>query len=339
MRKFPYSTPMNQTSRNDRFSGVNFSLNQSWLNEVTAPLPNQAAKMLTTYQPADRLIHPCMIEVPYWLTGHQYICAITSFINSGLEDPFVYGANDPSHWELLNGPPQPLDTKPPAPGGLNSDTFAVYDEQMGELIVGYRAYAPRSDDDRSVTNSDIIIKCRTTTDGQNWSDIKEIFRIPADENIFLSPSVVLDPLTRTWHMWTIHRPVMHHWTAPDLYGPWTLDDQVVDTSPFDLPHHHEMKWVGDRLVCLLYARGDGNLYFGQFEKGSWTKITWGVTGVLTPRPASLYKASFIPVYDQISHRMAFDIWWTTGARGQAGGVEQNLGRKLQYARTNTVTMA
>lgn len=65
--------------------------------------------------------------------------------------------------------------------------------------------------------------------------------------------MIYDPVENVWHMWVINRPVMNHWTAPTLYGPWEQDSVTTDISVFNTPHHHEVKWVADKLVCLMYA--------------------------------------------------------------------------------------
>ena len=311
-----------------------------WLGNVTAPLPSTAATMLTTYPPTENVIHPCMVELPEPLLGFKYISAITAFPNGpALEDPFVYGSNDRMNWTFLGNTPQPLDVKPAITGAYNSDTFITHDTATGDLIVGYRAYVPRDNTSSAEANSDVIIYIRRTKDGNTWTPREEIFRIQASVNIMLSPTVIYDPVGGLWHMWTIYRPNMHHWTAPSLSGPWTQDTATVSIAAFNVPQHHEVKWVGNRLVCLLYSRGDGNLYFGVFDDGSWTNITWSQIGVVSPRPASIYKASFLPVWSPNNQSVAFDVWWTTGAAGPAGGTDNGLGRRLQHARTNSVAVS
>ena len=311
-----------------------------WLGNVTAPLPSTAATMLTTYTPPENVIHPCMVELPQPLLGFKYISAITAYPNGpALEDPFVYGSNDRMNWTFLGNTPQPLDVKPPTTGAYNSDTFITHDPATGELIVGYRAYAPRDNTSSANENSDVIVYIRRTKDGNTWTPREEIFRIQASVNIFLSPTMIYDPVGGLWHMWTIQRPNMHHWTAPSISGPWTQDTATVSISTFNTPQHHEVKWVGNRLVCLMYSRGDGNLYFGVFADGARTNITWSKIGVVSPRPASLYKASFLPVWSADNQSVAFDVWWTIGAAGPAGGTDNGLGRALQYARTNSVAVS
>lgn len=293
--------------------------------------------MQTTYSPSENVIHPCVVELFNEFAGYRYICAITAFPSGpALEDPFVYGSNDRMNWEFLAGAPQPLAVKSPVAGSYNSDTFLTHDPRTGELIVGYRLYEPRDGTSSDVENSDVVLLCRATRNGYAWSEPREIMRVPADQHIMLAPTVIFDPATGHWHMWVIDRPVMQHWSAPTLYGPWTLDDTAIPLTGLDVPHHHEVKWVGDRLVCLIFARGSGNLYFGVFPQGVFNAVDWDLTGVLSPRPASLYKASFVPVYDRGSQTLAFDLWWTSGAAGPAGGIDNGLGRALQYSRANAV---
>ena len=311
-----------------------------WLGNVAAPLPSTAATMLTTYPPTENVIHPCMVELPEPLLGFRYISAITAFPNGpALEDPFVYGSNDRENWMFLGSTPQPLDVKAKTTGAYNSDTFITHDPATGDLIVGYRAYVPRDNTSTAGENSDVIIYIRRTKDGNTWTPREEIFRIQASVNIMMSPTFIYDPVGGLWHMWTIYRPNMHHWTAPSISGPWTQDTATVSIASFNVPQHHEVKWVGNRLVCLLYSRGNGNLYFGVFDDGSWTNITWSQIGVVSPRPASLYKASFLPVWSPDNQSVAFDVWWTYGAAGPAGGADNGLGRRLQYARTNSVAVS
>lgn len=306
-----------------------------WLGNVTAPLPTTAAEMRTTYSPAENVIHPCMVELAKPLLGYRYICAITAYPRGpALEDPFVYGSNDRVTWTFLGNTPQPLDVKENVAGSYNSDTFITHDPGTGELVVGYRMYVPRDDRSGANDNADVVIYIRRTRNGHDWTPRQAIIRSPADRHILLSPTVIRDPSDGLWHMWVIERPMMRHLTAPALEGPWSVDPAAMPLRGFARPHHHEVKWVGSRLACLMYSRGDGNLFFGIFEDGSWTDITWSRVGVIEPRPASLYKASFIPVFDAAANSMAFDIWWTMGALGPEGGVDNGLGRRLQYARTN-----
>ncbi len=324
----------------DLYRDHSLSVGTQWLGAVSAPLPVTACNLQTIYSPAENVIHPCVVEFFNDFCGYRYVCAITAYpTGPSLEDPFVYGSNDRMNWTFLGGAPQPLNAKSATTGSYNSDTFLTHDPRTGELIVGWRRYEPRDNTSSAEANSDVVLMCRTSRNGYAWSPVREIMRIPADQQIMLAPTVIFDPETGTWHMWVINRPVMHHWTAPSLYGPWTLDAATTDLSSFDTPHHHEVKWVGDKLACLLYARGAGQLYFGTFENGSWTQVNWNMAGVLNPRPTSVYKASFVPVIDPAAGTVAIDLWWTEGAAGPAGGTNMGHGRKLQYSRTNAATAA
>lgn len=324
----------------DLYQNVSGYMGAGWLGQVTAPLPTLACSLLTTYSPAENVIHPCVIELFNEFAGFRYICAITAYpTGPSLEDPFVYGSNDRMNWTLLPGAPQPLDVKSATTGSYNSDTFLTHDPRTGELIVAWRRYEPRDNTSSAEANSDVVLMCRASRNGYAWSAPREIMRIPAAQQIMLAPTMIFDPATATWHMWVINRPVMNHWTAPSLYGPWTQDSATTSLAGFDTPHHHEVKWVGGRLACLLYARGTGQLYFGVFAAGSWTSVTWNTVGVLNPRPSSVYKASFVPVIDPDAGTVAMDLWWTEGAAGPAGGTNMGHGRKLQYSRTNAVVMS
>lgn len=308
-----------------------------WLGNVTAPLPTEPCNLSTTYTPDYEVIHPCVVELYNEFCGYRYICAITGYPNgaSGKEDPFIYGSHDRVNWSFLGGAEQPLAFKPNA-NSYNSDTFLSHDPRTGELIVGWRALEAINPELGEESPRDVVIRVRTTRDGYLWSDEVEIMRGAALDDIDLAPTMIFDPDTLTWHMWTINRPVMNHYYAPSLYGPWTKDVATVDISGFSTPHHAEIKWVGAQLVCLMYARANGNLYFGQFVEGSWTSINWNMTGVLNPRPSALYKASFVPIYDADAGTLAFDIWWTIGAAGPAGGVDPGFGRRLLHCQTNSV---
>lgn len=323
----------------DLYSDSGFAPGASWLGQMTAAPPAVACNLLTAYSPAENVIHPCVVEMFHEFCGWRYVCAITAYpTGPALEDPFLYGSNDRINWTYLGGAPQPLASKPAVTGSYNSDTFLTHDPRTGELIVGYRLYLPRDNTSSAPENSDVVLLCRASRNGYAWSEEREIMRISAEQQVMLAPTVIYDPATGTWHMWVINRPVMNHWTAPSLYGPWTLDSATTSLTGFDTPHHHEIKWVGDRLVCLMYSRGNGNLYFGEFAPGSWTDVAWNMTGILNPRPASLYKASFVPVIDHAARTLAFDIWWTAGAAGPAGGVDLGHGRKLQHSRTNAFAL-
>ncbi|TGN68422.1 hypothetical protein E4L95_01245 [Paracoccus liaowanqingii] len=323
----------------DLYRDPDFHPGTGWLGHVATDGPPSAASLQTTYTPGENVIHPCIVELPVDLCGYRYLCAITAYPRGpALEDPFLYGSNDRLTWTLLADVPQPLDVRKPVTGAYNSDTFITHDPVAGVLVVAWRAYEPRSEGDRGPANSDVVLRCRTTPDGHGWSEPIDLMRLPADRNIMLSPTMIYDPEAGLWHMWTIDRPVMHHWTAPTLQGPWTLDAAQTPLSVFRMAHHHEVKWVGDRLVCLLYSRQDGNLYFGIFKPGSWTEVDWSLAPLLHPRPACLYKASFVPVHDPVAGTLAFDLWWTRGAACPTGGIDAGHGRKLQYARTVPVAI-
>lgn len=173
-----------------------------------------------------------MVELPRHLlrsnTSRQY------YPNGpALEDPFVYGSNDRMNWTFLGNTPQPLDVKPATTGAYNSDTFITHDPATGDLIVGYELCP---EDNTSSAGGAAILSStfagrRTATLGRP----AKIFRIQASVNILLSPTVIYDPVSGLWHMWTLQRPNMHHWTAPSISGPWTQDAATVSIASFNVP--------------------------------------------------------------------------------------------------------
>lgn len=313
-----------------------YSLGASWINSLTTTEP-APTPINTTYRDNDGVVHPYLCEFYNGFRGYRYILGLTGYYDTteAEENPFVYGSNDLVSFELLDGFKQPLADRPDVPSGHNSDIFFTYDPRSGELICCWRQSIR---DDGTGVEHPIMdsIWCRKTLDGYTWSDPENVFPpTRRGEDILLSPSILFDPVAFTWHMYEVKTRYIQHRTAQSLHGPWT--EPVRISVPAGVtPWHLDVRWCGDKQVMLIHDNGNGtgpdNLYFGVSE-GDF--LTWhiGTTPVVQNVTLGMYKATFVPVFNEAG-QMAMDIIWT----GDAGPGVPDMKWRLLINRTNFVNV-
>ena len=64
----------------DLYCDLALSPGTEWLGRVQAALPRTPCQMQTTYDPAQNVIHPCVVEFFHGFCGYRYVCAITAFL-------------------------------------------------------------------------------------------------------------------------------------------------------------------------------------------------------------------------------------------------------------------
>ncbi len=313
-----------------------YSLGASWINSLTTTEP-APTPINTTYRDNDGVVHPYLCEFYNGFRGYRYILGLTGYYDTteAEENPFVYGSNDLVSFELLDGFKQPLADRPDVPSGHNSDIFFTYDPRSGELICCWRQSIR---DDGTGVEHPIMdsIWCRKTLDGYTWSDPENVFPpTRRGEDILLSPSILFDPSTFTWHLYEVKTRYIQHRTAQSLHGPWT-EPVRISVPPGVTPWHLDVRWCGDKQVMLIHDNGNGtgpdNLYFGVSE-GDF--LTWhiGTTPVVQNVTLGMYKATFVPVFNEAG-QMAMDIIWT----GDAGPGVPDMKWRLLVNRTNFVNV-
>lgn len=313
-----------------------YSLGASWINSLTTTEP-APTPINTTYRDNDGVVHPYLCEFYNGFRGYRYILGLTGYYDTteAEENPFVYGSNDLVSFELLDGFKQPLADRPDVPSGHNSDIFFTYDPRSGELICCWRQSIR---DDGTGVEHPIMdsIWCRKTLDGYTWSDPENVFPpTRRGEDILLSPSILFDPSTFTWHLYEVKTRYIQHRTSQSLHGPWTEPTRIAVPSGVT-PWHLDVRWCGDKQVMLIHDNGNGtgpdNLYFGVSE-GDF--LTWhiGTTPVVQNVTLGMYKATFVPVFNEAG-QMAMDIIWT----GDAGPGVPDMKWRLLVNRTNFVNV-
>lgn len=302
------SAPLNQI-RGD----TDLEIPVSRIRATTTP---SVLRLNTPRKNADEFVHPHIMEFPHGFSGFRYLLAVTGFeaAREKLEKPYLFGSNDLEHFFLLHGVRQPIFSPISEGDGHSSDVALAYDFRSSELLCLIRqTHRLRG---RTSEAHDIIdsISFRATRDGVDWSEPCEMLRSSRDKDPLLSPSLLHDPVDGRWHLYTVSRPHILHRSALDPKGPWTEPDRIPVPSPIR-PHHIEMKWVGQRLFCLLHSKSSHNLHFGVAE--NWTDFRFDQEPVLTTSPPSVYKASFLPRSAHDGIRICF--FWTPGA----GAVRQH----------------
>ena len=311
----------------------NYSLGVQWINSLTVDEP-APTPINTAYRDNDGVVHPYLCEFYNGFRGYRYILGITGYYNTNEneENPFVFGSNDLVSFELLDGFQQPLVYRPDVPSGHNSDIFFTYDPRTGELICCWRQSIRNSGPDGQTTMDSLW--CRKTLDGYVWGEPENVFpETPRSDDIILSPSILFDPVTFTWHMYEVKTRYIQHRTSQSLHGPWTEPTRIAVPSGVT-PWHLDVRWCGDKQVMLIHDNGNGtgpdNLYFGVSE-GDF--LTWhiGTTPVVQNVTLGMYKATFVPVFNEAG-QMAMDIIWT----GDAGPGVPDMKWRLLVNRTNFV---
>lgn len=300
----------------------------SWIDKFSVyDVPE--TPLITPYDPRNGVVHPYLIEFTGKFRGYKYFLAITPYDNSEdwMENPCVYGSNDLITFDLLDGFEQPLAHKPDGNGHLSDVAFA-YDPRSGELICLWRKSMRKPDG-----NTLESIQYRTTKDGYNWTDERQMFEVYKWDDMILSPALVFDPETEYWHMYTVAdrdelgvRRIRHR-KSKDLDN-WSLFDYDTIPHPESIQAWHlEVRYIGDKLAMLLNDQHSGKLFFGVSD--DFVNFTISEESLLKNSAKESYKATFNPVFQ--GNRWAVDVVWTTN------GAKSNVW-ELAVSRSNFIEL-
>ena len=294
----------------------NFKTNKTWINDINQITFANSTRLEidSPYRKNDGVCHPNIIEFWNGFLGYRYIVCITPYFNTNEaeENPCIYGSHDLIHFDLLDGFEQPLDPRPvPAYStGHNSDNVLTYDPRTGELICIWRQTL------RNPNNDGVRTDClwmRKTKDGKSWTQKERIFinTNHPESNAAGSPAILYDVKSGYWYMYLTRLAPSS--TDLRLFRAKKLNENSweyvgIISTPFT-PWHQEVKFVGDKVVMLVYCYPpDNTLYFGiadDFQNFTWSANKYGET--------SCYKSSFVPeINDQ--NQLSLKILYSTDAQ-------------------------
>lgn len=272
------------------------------------------------YAKDDEFVHPYIIECVGKIRGYRYILMINPFAIEAHENPVIYGSNDLTSFVMLDGFTQPLDL--PVQGGFLSDSGFSYDPVRGEIIAYWR----------STRTVDGIRKTgqwySRTKDFLNWTPkVNYIPEVAGGEtNSTISPSIIFNIADGLWYMYFMATAGNFAYrTAKEIEGVWSAA-VAIPTTGFT-PWHCEVKYIGDKFVCLLASVVDGNQYLGVSSDGKIWDIC--ITPLFITNVSSLYKGSFLAVLDD-DDNFYLSIFYTVN--------DSSIHRRLWHTTTNTITI-
>lgn len=300
-----------------------FEIGRTWQNNLTMPVSTEQIHIAgfngNRWSESIGVCHPYLIRFDAPFHGYKYWCCITPYTSSfeDYEIPWMYGSNDDDlkEWHLIGGGvPMPIDVDPNTTGteyisGHLSDNGMTYNPITGELVVYWRKSLRR-------TSSDIDdqLLYRTTKNGSEWSEIKQLHPIRTRlQNSMLSPSIIFDPKTGLFHLYTVgmykadgNYHAIQHQTSYDLEN-WSEVKYL--TAYNDLrPWHLEVKWVGDAQVMLLHLETNANadkLLVGVAKNF----IDFEFSQNLFTEGVDIYKSTFLPIFE--GNQIALKVFYTT----------------------------
>ncbi|MDM1769401.1 hypothetical protein HX132_16900 [Acinetobacter sp. 226-4] len=294
----------------------NFRTNKTWINDINQITFANSTRLEidSPYRTNDGVCHPNILEFWNGFLGYRYIVCMTPYFNTNEaeENPCIYGSNDLINFDLLDGFEQPLDPRPMPSfsNGHNSDNVLTYDPRSGELICIWRQTL------RNPNNDGVRTDClwmRKTKDGKTWTAKERIFLNTnhPESNAAGSPAILYDVKSGYWYMYLTRLAPSS--TDLRLFRAKKLNEDAWEyvtqiTTPF-VPWHQEVKFVGDKVVMLVYCYPpDNTLYFGiadNFIDFTWSANKYGET--------SCYKSSFVPeINDQ--NQLSLKILYSTDAQ-------------------------
>lgn len=300
-----------------------FEVGQTWQNNLTMPVSAEQIHIAgfngNRWSESIGVCHPYLIRFDTPFHGYKYWCCITPYTSSveDYEIPWMYGSNDDElkEWHLIGGGvPMPIDVDPSTTGteyisGHLSDNGMTYNPITGELVVYWRKSLRR-------TSSDIDdqLLYRTTKNGREWSDIKQLHPIRTRlQNSMLSPSIIFDPKTGLFHLYTVgmykadgNYHAIQHQTSYDLEN-WSEVEYLTAYNNLR-PWHLEVKWVGDAQVMLLHIESNANddkLLVGVAK--NFTDFEFNQN--LFTEGVDIYKSTFLPIFE--GNQIALKVFYTT----------------------------
>lgn len=289
----------------------NYSVSDDWIDQLSITLTPKIP-LDTPYGYDTRVVHPHVIEFWGGFRGYRYWMCINPYDQWRDENPVLYGSNDLETFDLLEGFPQPLQEPPPGPHDYLSDSAFSYNPKTGEMICMWRQTL-RPTQGAADEEQIVSLHYKTTRDGVNWSDSRQMHpETTMAEKRLYSPSLLYDPSTDLWHLYTCGRgwSIEHH-TGPSPEGPWSTPRILTIPSGIS-PFHAEVRFVGDKQVMLIYGKDHDNFHFGI----SSNFIDWQIsqTPIVTGVYPGAYKASFLPSFNAAG-QMRMDVLWTTDEKG------------------------
>ncbi len=300
-----------------------FEVGQTWQNNLTMPVSTDQIHIAgfngNRWSESIGVCHPYLIRFDTPFHGYKYWCCITPYTSSveDYEIPWMYGSNDDDlkEWHLIGGGvPMPIDVDPSTTGteyisGHLSDNGMTYNPITGELVVYWRKSMRR-------TSSDIDdqLLYRTTKNGREWSEIKQLHPIRTRlQNSMFSPSIIFDPKTGLFHLYTVgmykadgNYHAIQHQTSYDLEN-WSEVEYLTAYNNLR-PWHLEVKWVGDAQVMLLHLESNANadkLIVGVAK--NFTDFEFNQN--LFTEGVDIYKSTFLPIFE--GNQIALKVFYTT----------------------------
>lgn len=292
----------------------NFSIGTAWINQANIAEWGDYIPVRTPYGSDRGVVHPHILEFPNKFMGCRYILAITGYTNGRTqeENPFLLGSNDLQSFELLT----PVLDEPASytwEKGIvyNSDPFMFYDIKTGELCLIFREYwADTSGVSPSQTHEFLYI--RRTKDGNSWSERELMWG--AQSGTLMSPAVIYDVRTETYHMYAVGRSNgsaygLIHLTSKTLKNDWEVVGLITPPSDSSV-WHVDVKIIGDKQVLTFQNRvGSTSVGFktgiaSDFHNFTWADNWWN------PLTYEIYKASFLPQFNEQNEMRLVYVWTT-----------------------------
>lgn len=266
---------------------------------------------LATPDGSGQTVHPDVVEVPRSWPGASRYLVVTPYTNgdANVENPSLFSGHDGFVWAAPPGVRNPIATPP---HGYLSDPDAVYDPDLNELWVYYRA-----------VDAENVIELLRTTDGVHFSAPEEVVR--GSNHTVVSPSVVRRSAT-DWLMWSVNANAgctaastfvgLRH-STDGIH--WSGEKRVNLAQPGFSPWHIDVEWVPafNEYWAVYNVKTAGNcntpaLYLATSPDGvDWTTYPSPVLarGAIPEFADIVYRASFL--YNATTDVISF---WYSGAR-------------------------
>jgi hypothetical protein len=279
------------------------------------PIDSLVPLAMTTFDGSGQVVHPDVVFLPHsWDGGKARLAmAITPYPygDPRQENPSLYVSDGGPSWTALSAGKNPVVA--PTTGYL-SDPSIAFDDGSHELRLYYR----------QVVNGENVIWLVTSADGIEWSDRREVVRVPSD--LAISPSVVRRSATE-WLMWSVNGGASGC-AGPDTHVDlrrsadgihWGDPARVVLDQAGGYPWHIDVKWIGalHEYWALYNLKIPGNcatpaVYLATSSDGvQWTTYPRPVLqrGASTAFADIVYRSSF--VYTKMDDMITF---YYSGAR-------------------------
>lgn len=299
---------------------TNYTITKEIIDALKIPNVGIEVPMDSPYYKDDEFVHPNIIECVGSFRGYRYILMINPFSAEIYENPVIYGSNDLSSFEMLDGFSQPLDV--PQDGGYLSDSFFTYDPVNGELIACWRS--TRYDTDGEYVTGHWLSR---TKDLINWTPkLNYIAETRADVDMIRSASLLYNLNDGLWYMFSSpDRGSFEVRIAKELTGEWSTPIPIPVGAAN--PWHLEVKYVGGQFVALFDYIELGNYYLGISNDG----ITWQIasTPMFSESIPKIYKGSFLPNFTA-DGKLFFEVFYTRN--------DKSIHRRLTHTQTNSVVL-